>query len=75
MKTEKQPYVGCTYIGSKPIFRQMMSNKDYSPLCFHYHETELEALECPLAKENFLLNVPAPLPKDDIKPRTKKSAG
>ena len=75
MKTERQPYVGCTYIGSKPIFRQMMSSKDYSPLCFHYHETELEAIECPQAKENFVLNTPASLPKEDSKSRTRKRAG
>lgn len=50
----KTPFIGASYIGSKAIFRIVVSNHDRTPLCFHLHETPELAIECPeaLAKLN-----------------------
>ena len=50
----KTPFIGKSYIGSKAIFRIIVSNHDRQPLCWHQHESEELALACPeaLAKLN-----------------------
>lgn len=42
-----KPVIGRSYIGAKAVYRVVTSEWDRAPLCFHRHESEKEALECP----------------------------
>lgn len=64
---QKTKHVGCSYIGSKTIFRLINSPSDYRPLCFHMHSTEDEAMECDYALEFFNSDTLPPYPDLDNK--------
>jgi hypothetical protein len=65
MTDEKIKMVGCSYIGSKQIFRIILGEKDYRPCCFHMHESSEEALACKQALEYHAMNIPAPFPIEE----------
>lgn len=65
MSDEKIKPVGCSYVGSKQIFRIILGPRDYRPCCFHLHESVEEALACKQAIEYYESNQPAPFPIEE----------
>ena len=48
-----KPIVGCSYIGSKAIYRIVAGAWDRTPMCIHKHETEEDAKACEEAAEAY----------------------
>ena len=65
-------HIGCSYVGSKQIFRIVVGPQDYRPLCFHYHDTAEEAKECKLALEHYQAGTMPPFPVDEPKKSKRK---